>query len=120
MGYYRFILQGDGARANGEWFGFYAARQSFAASVQDGEARVRRVIEDDWRSGPSAELGSLVALKVVCVWRPFLGEWRRLPNGGHTLFSDSIAAQRSAFRIEAGAAAAPSRLVRPVLAELSD
>lgn len=118
MADFRFIVQGDGVRSDGEWFGFYAARQVQALSEEEAKRDALGLLEAEWKQGASVDLGTLTNVRVVCGWRSSPLQWRKLPNAGNTLFNDSLEAQRSAFRVEARAASAPARVIRAVMQEL--
>lgn len=105
--WFRFILQGQGVEGDGDWFGFYAAREARDTSEIDASNKVIGALETDWATGESAHVGRIEKLQIIAGWqaRRFLG--RRMANGGHTLFGDDIDAQRAALRLELKVAAAP-------------
>ncbi|MDO8379598.1 hypothetical protein [Phenylobacterium sp.] len=105
---YRFIIQGQGVKPTGEWFGFYAARQARAETEQQAMSVVFAALDADW-AGPSRYLGQLSHRDCVAVWIAPLISWRRFVNQGHAFFGSDLDAQKAALRIEAEAASAPRR-----------
>ena len=112
------ILQGEGVKATGEWFGFYAARQVRAPTEKDAAAKALAAFKVDWE-GPSRHLGELTRCQVVTAWRTASASRRKVPNEGHTFYNDDAEAQKEALRLEASAVSAPPRTIHLLLDELA-
>ncbi len=90
--------------------GFFTTRRVCASDQESAERMVLEELRREWRDhGPK--------LSVVDVWKTGRFEFRRVPNRGHTFFSDDYSRYASAW-LEAKVSRAPESTAIRKLAAL--
>ncbi|MGL4314854.1 MAG: hypothetical protein ACRCSO_12795 [Sphingomonas sp.] len=88
MPLFRIIVEGTGIRGWNGAAGFFSARSVTQPTQQAAEMQVLRVIREDWRQGPSANLSpTKPALRVIDGWQLGLIErLRRIPDTSYRYY----------------------------------
>lgn len=109
---FRVIIQGEGVKVDGSWFGFFAGRDVRAQSEAEADRIATDRLVADWTSGDSARLGELHLSRVIACWRPW--PIHREMEAGHCFYANDEHAQREAWALEAAVARAPLALRRSI------
>lgn len=108
MPLYRIVIEGTGIRTHRGAAGFFSTRTVTQPTRQAAEMAVMRMIREDWRSGPSANLSpTKPALRVVDSWPVKLfARLKRIPDTSYRYYTNDN--RDDVARIEAGHIRAPS------------
>lgn len=116
---FRMLLQGQGEKPDGVWFGFYAGRQVTADTAEVACEMALAAIDADWAEGESVHLGRLGYRRVIATW-PVLSPFvRRGLKRGHTFYCNEEA-QEEALKLEFSVARPPRKVGRSLLAKLAE
>ncbi|RYG22316.1 MAG: hypothetical protein EON93_25290 [Burkholderiales bacterium] len=106
---YRVLLRGEGTDRQGEWVGFFAARQVTASSEAAAETEAVETVLSRWPHEGASVLAEVHNVSAM-VTKPVRLPWFRRPRGGFAFFNDDCEAEAIAERIERRASGFPTKI----------
>lgn len=109
---FRVLLRGEGVGRDGEWLGFFTARQVLATSATAAESEAVAAVAANWPDEAGDALSEVRIVLPVETTKVRIAWWKR-PRGGFTFFNNDEEAETTAQRIERRAAGFTGHEPRP-------
>lgn len=110
---FRVLLRGEGVGRDGEWLGFFTARQVRAPSATAAESEAAVAVSANWPDEAGDALSDVRIVLPVETRKVRIAWWKR-PRGGFTFFNKDEEAETAAQRIERRAAGFTGHEQRPL------